>query len=146
MVRFLTRDNRGQELVEYALTLPILLLLVLGIMEFGVTIFVYNTMAQGAREGARVGAVLDGTLEEIKQPIKEAVVARTGGLALSGEENINVDVAYTEAPSDTVQVTVHYTHTLITGMIMQAVGGDAELHLSSQASMRREAPLRTPTP
>lgn len=144
MVRFLAGDNRGQELVEYALTLPILLLLVLGIMEFGVTIFVYNTMAQAAREGARVGAVLDGTLDDIEQDIKDAVVARTGGLALSDEENINVDVAHTGEPTETIEVTVHYTHTLITGMIMQAVGGDAELHLRSQASMRREAPLRSP--
>ncbi|MFW6136393.1 MAG: TadE family protein, partial [Chloroflexota bacterium] len=53
MIRSLVRDNRGQELVEYALTLPIFLLLVIGIMEFGVTVFVYNTMANAAREGAR---------------------------------------------------------------------------------------------
>ena len=58
MVKALARDNKGQELVEYALTLPILLLLVLGIMEFGLAIFAYNTVANAAREGARVGAVV----------------------------------------------------------------------------------------
>ncbi|MFO7741314.1 MAG: pilus assembly protein [Anaerolineae bacterium] len=144
MIRSLVRDNRGQELVEYALTLPIFLLLVIGIMEFGVTVFVYNTMANAAREGARVGAVMDGTLDEIRQPVKQAVVDRTGGLSLSPDDNITVVLTATESPTETVQVTVYYTHTMITGLMMQAVGGDAQLHLSSQASMRREAPLRNP--
>ncbi|MEA3377944.1 MAG: TadE family protein [Chloroflexota bacterium] len=144
MIRSLVRDNRGQELVEYALTLPILLLLVIGIMEFGVTIFVYNTMANAAREGARVGAVMDGTLDEIREPVKQAVVDRTGGLSLSPDDNITVVLTATESPTDTIQVTVHYTHTMITGLMVQAVGGDAKLHMSSQASMRREAPLRNP--
>lgn len=100
MIRSLVRDNRGQELVEYALTLPILLLLVIGIMEFGVTIFVYNTMANAAREGARVGAVMDGTLDEIREPVKQAVVDRTGGLSLSPDDNITVVLTATESPTD----------------------------------------------
>ena len=47
----------GQELVEFALILPLLLLLFLGIIEFGRAILAYNTIANAAREGARYGIV-----------------------------------------------------------------------------------------
>lgn len=142
MVKSLARDNKGQELVEYALTLPILLLLVLGIMEFGLAIFAYNTVANAAREGARVGAVLKGdTLDDaMRQEIEDAVISRTGGLWLTEG---NISVTETVVITDTaIRVTVNYTHPLITGMIMKAAGGNATLQLRSQATMRREAPLR----
>lgn len=138
MMRSLARDNRGQELVEYALTLPLLLLMVLGIMEFGVAIFAYNSVANAAREGARVGAVAVG--HEIEQDIITAVVERTGGLALS-EENIEVSPLEGIQAGDPISITVSYTHTLITGHFLQAAGSDAQLALSSQASMRRESPV-----
>jgi Flp pilus assembly protein TadG len=141
MLRSLAHDNKGQELVEYALTLPILLLLILGIVEFGVAIFAYNTIANAAREGARVGAVLPGNelSDEMRQEIEDAVVARTGGLSLTGGPHGNISVTETAVISGTaIQVTVDYTHTLITGMIMQAAGGNAQLHLQSEATMRRE--------
>jgi Flp pilus assembly protein TadG len=148
MLRSLAHDNKGQELVEYALTLPILLLLILGIVEFGAAIFAYNTVANAAREGARVGAVVPilsaDDLTPATQTIENAVRDRTGGLALNRPDNINVVITYTESTTDTdmVQVTVNYSHTLITGMIMQAAGGNAQLHLQSEATMRREAPLQ----
>jgi Flp pilus assembly protein TadG len=148
MLRSLARDSKGQELVEYALTLPILMLLVLGIVEFGVAIFAYNTIANAAREGARVGAVVpilsEADLTPATQTIENAVIDRTGGLTLNADDNINVVITYTESTTETdmVQVTVNYSHTLITGMIMQAAGGNAQLHLQSEATMRREAPLQ----
>ena len=49
--------NAGQELVEYALILPVLLILLYGIMEFGRVVMTYNTLANAAREGARKGIV-----------------------------------------------------------------------------------------
>ena len=51
------RREAGQELVEFALILPLLLLLFLGIIEFGRAILAYNTIANAAREGARYGIV-----------------------------------------------------------------------------------------
>ena len=51
------RREAGQELVEFALILPLLLLLFLGIIEFGRAMLAYNTIANAAREGARYGIV-----------------------------------------------------------------------------------------
>lgn len=48
----------GQALVEFALTLPIFLLLTLGLFELGRAVWLYNTLSGMAREGARWGVVL----------------------------------------------------------------------------------------
>lgn len=50
-------DQRGSPAVEFALTAPILILMVFGIVQFGFAFFTYNEMLNGAREGARRLAV-----------------------------------------------------------------------------------------
>lgn len=49
--------ERGQAAVEFALVLPVLLLLVMGIFEFGRIFFSYLVISEMAREGARYGVV-----------------------------------------------------------------------------------------
>lgn len=50
--------SRGQSLVEYAVTVPVFLMIVLGMLEFGFA-FAHNlTLEYGTREGARVGSAL----------------------------------------------------------------------------------------
>lgn len=51
------RDDRGQSLVEFALTLPMLLVVMFMVTEFGRALYQYNVMAQATREGARVAVV-----------------------------------------------------------------------------------------
>ena len=53
MLRWL-RGCKGQELVEYAIILPVLLMLLLGIAEFSVLVLAYDSVANAAREGARL--------------------------------------------------------------------------------------------
>jgi Flp pilus assembly protein TadG len=46
-------DTRGQELVEFAFILPILMMLLMGIFYMGRAISVYQALGRAAREGAR---------------------------------------------------------------------------------------------
>ena len=58
--RFKTRDGqreRGQGMVEFVLVLPIFLLLVFAIIDFGMGFHAWLTVTNSAREGARIGAV-----------------------------------------------------------------------------------------
>jgi hypothetical protein len=48
--------GRGQGLVEFALVLPVFLLLMFGLIDGGRYVFMNNALSQAAREGARVGA------------------------------------------------------------------------------------------
>ncbi len=56
------RSEDGAQLVEFALVLPLLLLVVLGIAEFGFIFQRYEVITNAAREGARL-AVLPGYTE-----------------------------------------------------------------------------------
>jgi NADH/NAD ratio-sensing transcriptional regulator Rex len=55
------RASRGQALVEFSLTVMIFLVLLMGIFDFGRAIFMYNGVAQAAREIARVTSVHPGS-------------------------------------------------------------------------------------
>jgi Flp pilus assembly protein TadG len=54
--RMIKKPFKGQGLVEFAIVLPIFLILMLGIIEFGYFFFIYSTANQAAREAARYGA------------------------------------------------------------------------------------------
>ena len=49
--------TRGQTLAEFALVLPILIVMLMGIFDLGRAIFAYNAITNAAREGARLGIV-----------------------------------------------------------------------------------------
>jgi Flp pilus assembly protein TadG len=49
--------TRAQSMVEFALVLPMLLLLIVGIIELGYALFVYVEVQNAGREGARAAAV-----------------------------------------------------------------------------------------
>jgi Flp pilus assembly protein TadG len=57
MTRQRSRSDRGAAVVEFALVVPLLLMLVIGIAEFGRAFFVHANMAAAAREGVRVEAL-----------------------------------------------------------------------------------------
>ena len=54
--RFLAADD-GQNLVEFALLLPVLLYILMGIMQFGLIFAAYITINNATREGARWGSI-----------------------------------------------------------------------------------------
>lgn len=56
MTRRLRRESRGQGLVEFALVLPIFMLLLFGIVDGGRMVFANNQMAQATRAVARVAS------------------------------------------------------------------------------------------
>jgi len=113
------RDDRGVQLVELALVLPILLLLFGAVAEFGRYFYEYTTVAKGARVGARYLAAKSATNTNWQANAKNLVVygntAGTGSPILSGLSTANVTVQYlggTVGVPDQVKVSiVNYKHT-----------------------------------
>ena len=67
------RDPRGQSLVEFALIVPIFVLVMVGIFDVGRAVFAFNTINQAAREAARL-AIVDQTVLHIQdEAIKSSV-------------------------------------------------------------------------
>lgn len=125
------RRERGQELVEFALILPLLLLLMVGIFEFGYVVFAYNTLSNAVREGARYGSVNP----PVDQAAKDAIIVRASRLTtgLNQDEDVwtwDVD----DSVSGRVSVSVEYEHTPFTGFIFAPLGLDT-LPLRAASSM-----------
>ena len=57
MSAHLRRRSRGQALAEFALALPVFLILVFGMFDVGRAVYTYNTLTNAAREGARFAIV-----------------------------------------------------------------------------------------
>jgi Flp pilus assembly protein TadG len=57
MIRTPRRSTRGQGLVEFALVIPLFLLVLIAIFDLGRAVFAYNTLTNAAREGARIAIV-----------------------------------------------------------------------------------------
>lgn len=66
------RNNRGQALVEFALLLPLVMLILIGIIEFGRAWQAKQTLTDAAREGARIAAVGNPqyTVDTVQQKVK----------------------------------------------------------------------------
>jgi Flp pilus assembly protein TadG len=55
--RLAEHRSRGQTLVEFALVMPIFLLILMSLIDFGRVIYAQNAITQDVREAVRVGAV-----------------------------------------------------------------------------------------
>jgi hypothetical protein len=85
--RFTKRDRtRGQSLVEFALVLPILLILLLGILDFGRAIYAFNSVSNGARSGARV-AIVNQDVDDITAAVEEEAFG-LGGVDVTFDPNV----------------------------------------------------------
>ena len=135
------RDQRGAVVVEFALIVPLLLLIVFGILDFGYMLNRTTIVSNASRDGART-ASLDGSFADICTTVKSelsqsgiAVPAACNGT--SGATIIKIDCkkvdnsacGATSTTYDTLAVsgataivTVTYTYTWITPLIGQLFG------------------------
>src|SRR5574338_843270 len=60
MKKFFAGKNRAQAMVEFAIVLPLLLLLLYGLLEVGRLLFIYSTVVTASRQAARYGATTGG--------------------------------------------------------------------------------------
>lgn len=69
------RDDAGVALVEFALVIPVLLVVLIGALDFGRAVNAYVTVNAAAREGARQAALNPGLSEaQIRATVRERIV------------------------------------------------------------------------
>lgn len=139
-LRRLRRDQHGAVLVEFAIVIPILLLVVWAIIDFARAYYTINSLATAVREGARYAAVQeDPTASEaaIRARVKDAFNA-FGGPALTDDKIILYDS--TAAPQYKVTVEVKDYQWLTTTPINLISGG--QILMTRRAHFRWE---RDPT-
>jgi Flp pilus assembly protein TadG len=92
-------DESGQSLVEFALVLPVLLLIITGLFDVARATWQENTLAYAAREGTRYAIVhgsasIDGI---IVGPANQQPVIDVVRNAAVGVQNISVSVTWPDA-------------------------------------------------
>lgn len=83
------QKERGAVAVEMAVLLPLLLLILIGTMEFGRVFNVQNSLTQAAREGARHGAIHynDGSMDVEGTALAAAPSVASLGMTVSHNAN-----------------------------------------------------------
>ena len=142
-----TRGSSGQSLIEFALVLPMLLVLVFGIVEFGNAWRHYQLITNTAREGARV-AVLPSSTATIVDSVIDDRLNGSGLDANQATVTLKIldfgDPSYSNS-ADTVTIAYDYNFVFLGPVVdlMCAVfgcapGGFSSVQLSSTSIMRNE--------
>jgi Flp pilus assembly protein TadG len=131
------RNNRGQNLVELVVVLPLLILLILGIIQLGLYWRTFQTIESVALDGANIAAsTVDDSSTTANEVKVEAVKTINSRLAMAGLPTVdvaNVVPSGTEPntlyqstavanPND-VQITIDYRNPTSNGVVVQVVYG-----------------------
>lgn len=124
--RRLIRTNRGQAVIEFALVLPLLLLVLFGITEFGRAWMTVNILTQAAREGCRLAAVTGPDIALVNDRATE--VCTSAGITPT---NITVTPPDPMDPNNRVIVVVECNFTVIPGTFLGTFSGTIPLRATS---------------
>lgn len=126
MKHFKRTINRGQDLVEFAITLPIFMILVFGIIDLGRAAYYYSTLQNASREAARYAIVNPDDPTGIGNRVSQ----RTIGLDQS-------DLSFLSNYEDeTVTVTLQFSFVPVNPIIGSVFGGT--ITMESSSTMLRE--------
>jgi hypothetical protein len=122
----------GQDAVEFALILPLLLLIFFGVVDLGRILHASITITNAARAGARFGSMYPDDLDAVLDVVEAE--AEGSGIDLYDPDlsDIAVDCPSGCVPGQPIRVEVTYQFQLIMLMVFE----DAELPVFSYAEMR----------
>jgi Flp pilus assembly protein TadG len=133
------RGRRGQALVEFALILPLLMLVLFGIVEFGRAWNAKQVLTDAAREGARLAVVGDPTItqpSQVDDRVKEKI-------ARGGFDTTQVTIAYPDGfktgtgDITSVEVSMPYRFVVL-HRLASLVTDNGVITLRTTARMRNE--------
>jgi Flp pilus assembly protein TadG len=141
-------SERGAELIEFALVVPMLLFILLGIADFGFMFQRYEVLTNAAREGARIAVLPGYNTADVKSRVCSYMLS--GGLPAVGCPNPSNPVINVTSPTVAVaggaalqatQVQVTYTHSyMFVGGIAGLLNGSfsTTVPMTATAVMRNE--------
>jgi Flp pilus assembly protein TadG len=138
------RSERGAELIEFALILPLLMLIILGLVDFGFLFQRFEVVTNAAREGARMAVLPGYATADVNARVAAYVSA--GGVATTSTNpvvtvtNVNIAVGGGLPTMPGKQVQVSYVSPyLFIGPIAGLFGGSfTTANLTAVAVMRLE--------
>lgn len=118
------QNNRGVAAVELALCLPILIVLVLGSIEFGLLFYNKQVITNASREGVRAGITGEKTVDEIKNIVLTYCNHNEGPednelINLNGSDELQAEKVTVSGPDgdNDLTVSVSYDYNFLFGGI-----------------------------
>lgn len=133
------RSERGAELIEFAIVMPMLLFIIAGIVDFGMMFRDFEVVTNAAREGARVGVLPGYDVPDVQARVNAYFTA--AGLTGARTTNVtDVPVSTTAGTFTARAVQVQYVYDLgILGGFAPMFGGTlGSINLNAVAVMRTE--------
>ena len=128
------QTDAGQTLVEFAMVLPLMLILMFGIVDFGRAFYVWLTVTNAAREGARVAAT--------QQPSTAVTTRISDAMGPLGTSQLTTTLGNVQGPrgqATTVDLVYNFNFVTPIGPLVALIGGSLSTPaISSHASMRLE--------
>jgi Flp pilus assembly protein TadG len=128
------RTRSGAALVELAIALPILLLITLGLMEYGWVFLRVSQINQAARQGVRTAVRPDATVQNIIDNV--ASMMSQAGLQNSGYTLSYTDLGVAVGQPVSVKIDVNYGPLSLTGGSFIPKPGQ----IQGRATMAKEGP------
>lgn len=134
-------NERGSVLLETAFTLPIILLVSIGIFEFGRAYQTAQVLTNAAREGARIAILMDKTDEDVAVVVRKYM--EDGGLPQHATAGVAIDRSVPMGTNTGSRITVTYPFSFmfLNGAMNLVTKGSTTgqpLTLTSVALMRNE--------
>jgi Flp pilus assembly protein TadG len=135
------RSEPGTAVVEFAVVLPLLLLIVFGILDFGRALNYTNDATHLASEGAR-WAVVDSNPGEPSQTLQQYILSQGDTSEMTRGTTVCVSFPDGSAPQagDPVEVTVAVKFDWMPYLSNSVFGGSPNSTFTGKAVMRLERP------
>jgi Flp pilus assembly protein TadG len=133
------RSDRGAELIEFAVVMPILIFVIAGIFEFGMMFRAFESVTNAAREGARVGVLPGYNAPDVQTRVNQYLAA--SGLGGTHTTTVTDQVLATGAGNFTarrVHVSYVYPFVVLSGFAPFFGGSFGSVNLTAAAIMRSE--------
>lgn len=129
-----TSARKGQSILEFAFTLPFLLLLLVGIFDLGRATFYYSSITNSAREGARFGIINPDNVNGIRQRVRDysfGIDSDPSTLTLRVRVRRNIE-------ANTITVSVRYMFVPATPLIGAFLGESDGIVFETESTMQIE--------
>ena len=142
------KGERGSALIEAALTLPLLLLVSVGIFEFGRVFQTWQVLTNAAREGARLavlpGAVSSDVQTRVRQYLQDGQLGGYSGATIDINRAATINVGAGTASASIVTVNYPFNFMVLNPVARLVVSNStlgAPITISAAAEMRNESPF-----
>ena len=140
-------DERGQALLETALAIPMVLLVAVGIFEFGRAYQTAQVLTNAAREGARIAILPSSTRADVESRVlgylRNGQLGNADRATVSVNQASTVSIGATTASASTVSVNYPFSFMVLNPVANLVVRGSslgsAPFTMTASAQMRNEA-------